>query len=487
MRVLLIDIDTLRPDHMGCYGYGRQTTPNLDAVAKEGVLFNNYFCSDAPCLPSRAALISGKFGIHSGVVGHGGTCADRFIYGGERGFRNADDSNNLINLFRRNGMHTASISTFAERHSAWWFNAGFNETYNVGKGGQESGEEVLPVALDWIERNAERDNWFLHLNLWDPHTPYRTPDSFGNPFENAPLDTWITEDIFKKHLKSVGPHSVNELNMFDDNVDPAYPKHPGKITEYSGLKALFDGYDSGISHADYLVGRVFDALRGKNVFDDLAVIITADHGESFGEFGIYAEHATADYSTCRIPMIIKWPGGRKNHVDHGLRYNLDLAPTIAELFGLEKYDGWDGESFAKTVTCGESGGRESLVISQMAHVCQRSAIFDGWIYIRTYHDGFHLFDNEMLFNLKDDPYEQNDLKARHPEICEKGAKIILDWHDEMMARSDNRIDPLWIVMSEGGPFHARGSLDKYIERLQKTGRARGAKLLREKYENTDFK
>ena len=71
MRVLFIDIDTLRPDHMSCYGYHRKTTPNFDKVCKEGVRFDNYYTSDAPCLPSRAALISGVFGFRNGPVGHG--------------------------------------------------------------------------------------------------------------------------------------------------------------------------------------------------------------------------------------------------------------------------------------------------------------------------------------------------------------------------------------------------------------------------------
>src|ERR1035437_361198 len=211
MRILFIDIDTLRPDHMGCYGYSRNTTPNIDCVANEGILFNNYYCSDAPCLPSRASLISGMFGIHNGAAGHGGTAADKRYMGENRGFRNPDDENNFNNIFRKAGMYTASISTFAERHSSWWFNAGFNETHNVGEGGLEVGEKVLPVALDWIESNGSKDNWYLHVHFWDPHMPYRTPMEFGNPFENEPLDTWITEDILKQHIKHVGPHSINEL------------------------------------------------------------------------------------------------------------------------------------------------------------------------------------------------------------------------------------------------------------------------------------
>ena len=68
MRVLLFDIDTLRADHMGCYGYGRNTTPVMDEIAKEGVRFDDYYCPNAPCLPSRASMISGQYGIHNGIV-----------------------------------------------------------------------------------------------------------------------------------------------------------------------------------------------------------------------------------------------------------------------------------------------------------------------------------------------------------------------------------------------------------------------------------
>ncbi|MCK9477952.1 MAG: sulfatase [Firmicutes bacterium] len=481
MRVLFLDIDTLRPDHMSCYGYKRLTTPNIDEIAKEGVVFENYYCSDAPCLPSRASLISGMFGIHNGAVGHGGTCADRRPYGKERGFSDPIDNHNFNNLFRRAGMHTASISTFSERHSSYWFQAGFNETYNVGGRGMESGEEVIPVALDWVERNGKEDNWFLHLHLWDPHTPYRTPADYENPFEDEPLNTWVTPEIFEECLKHTGPHSLNEITMYNDITNPKYPKHPGKITEYKDLRKIIDGYDCGIRYADELIGKVLALLKAQGVYDDLVIIVTSDHGENLCELGICSEHATADHPTCHIPMIIKWPNGMQNHKDKELHYSLDLVPTMAELLGLEKYDKWDGLSYKNTILKGEKQGRESLVLSQMAHVCQRSARFGEWLYIRTYHDGFHLFDDEMLFNIKHDPYEQNDLKSRYPEVCAQGAKIILDWHDSMMKTSGSTIDPMWTVLKEGGPFHTIGHLEEYIERLKLTGRAEGAEKLRKKY------
>ena len=84
MRILYIDIDTLRADHMGCYGYHRDTSPNIDELARQGVCFDNCYASDAPCLPSRTALWSGRFGFHTGVVNHGGTAADPFIEGNVR-------------------------------------------------------------------------------------------------------------------------------------------------------------------------------------------------------------------------------------------------------------------------------------------------------------------------------------------------------------------------------------------------------------------
>lgn len=176
MRVIMFDIDTLRADHMGCYGYDRNTTPVMDGIAREGVRFDNYYCPNAPCLPSRASLISGQYGVHNGILGHGGTAADIRLQGRSRSFTDECSENGLFMQFRRAGLHTVSFSTFAERHSAWWFNAGFNECFNVGNRGGESAEMVTPHVLDWLERNGRKDNWMIHVHYWDPHTPYRTPD-----------------------------------------------------------------------------------------------------------------------------------------------------------------------------------------------------------------------------------------------------------------------------------------------------------------------
>lgn len=362
------------------------------------------------------------------------------------------------------------ITPFASRHSAWYYYGGLSEIYDTGKYGSESAHEITPIALDWIERNGDRDNWYLHINLWDPHTPYRTPADFENPFQNDPLPSWITEEVLQGHLKLAGPHCAQEIGMYTDFIPKQFPLQPGRLDTMEDVKKLFDGYDMGIRYADEHVGKIIDALKKKGVYDDMVIIISSDHGENMGELGIYAEHGTADHATCRIPFILKWPNGKKGITLDGLHGNIDLIPTLAEMLEIKPSSQWDGESFASSILDGIDHGRKFLVISQMAHVCERSVRFGDYLYMRTYHDGFHFFPKHMLFNLKEDPYEEHNLADEYPEIVNQCSSILFDWHDEMMKKNDYREDPMLTVLKEGGPFHANHQLKEYSKYLIKTGR-----------------
>jgi arylsulfatase A-like enzyme len=240
----------------------------------------------------------------------------------------------------------------------------------------------------------------------------------------------------------------------------------------AGLRRMLDGYDCGIRYMDGHIGRLFEALEEAGVMDGLAVIVTSDHGENQGELAIYGEHATADRVTCRIPMIVRWPGGVRGGVDEKFRYNLDLAPTVAELLGAKPHPAWDGRGYAGAVTGGGAEGHDGVVLSQCAHVCQRGVRFGRWLYMRTYHDGFHLWPAEMLYDVDGDPHEQTDLAAERADVCREGAWRLAEWHDRMMRTmpGEHVEDPLWRVMKEGGPMHARGHLAGYCRRLEATGR-----------------
>jgi len=131
VNILYFDIDSLRPDHLGCYGYHRNTSSNLDRIAREGIRLRNCYVSDAPCVPSRSCLSTGLFGIHHGAVAHRGSRARLFGEQGRRGFRSRLHEAGWFSNLRAAGVRTASISSFMHNHSAWHWTAGFAETYDT--------------------------------------------------------------------------------------------------------------------------------------------------------------------------------------------------------------------------------------------------------------------------------------------------------------------------------------------------------------------
>ncbi len=486
MRFIYFDIDSLRPDHLCCYGYHRNTSPNIDRIASEGMRFGRFYCSDAPCLPSRAAMTTARFGIHNGIVNHGGTAADRPPEGPNRSFTDSlSNGGSFVSLLRQAGLYTCYIGGFPERHSAYWYYSGFREFHDTGKGGLEIADDVTPLVLDWISNEASRENWYLHVNYWDPHTPYRTPVEWGNPFERDPLPEWMTEETLRQHWKMAGPHSAQDFGgMWDNRIDPNLPRQPGEVHGLTGWREVIDGYDSGVSYVDNHIGRILAALDEQGVLDDLIIAVSSDHGENLGELGIYGEHATADEFTCHLPFIIRWPGKvQAGSISNQFCYSLDLAPTMADMLGQPHKPYWDGQSFSGILTGQQQGGYDQLILSQCSHVCQRSVRWEDWIYIRTYHDGFHLFPREQLYDLASDPHEEHDLAGDHPELCYQGAWRLMDWHDRMMSSMPpgRVMDPMRIVLEDGGPHHTRGALRPYLDRLKASGRGEAAEELKRRH------
>jgi arylsulfatase A-like enzyme len=493
MRILYLDVDTLRSDHVGCYGYHRNTTPAIDSIAREGVRFTKVYLSDAPCLPSRTALFSGRLGIHTGVVDHGGIASEPFLEGPKRSFASVLSRTCWMKRLREAGYSTTTISPFAERHSAWWFCAGFNEIINSGKLGMETADDVEPHITDWLKRNASRDHWFLHLNLWDPHNPYRTPEKFGNPFANDPTPEWLTEEIRSRHWNEAGPECAREAVDFqqvskqvglEKNSWRAFPRQPISIDSMKEVRRMFDGYDCGIRYADNLIAKVVAMLKQQGVYEETAIVVSSDHGETLGELNIYGCHMTADEATCHIPLIIRWPGVTDhlaNKAFTGLHLHIDAAATITELAGATVPDNWDGKSFAAQLRKGVDEGREFTVSSHMAGACQRAVRFDDYLCIRSYHDGYHLFPDRMLFNIKEDPHMQVDLAPTRPELVAQAMKLLDEWQAEALRTATHAQDPLWTVMQAGGPEHTRGYLPGYLKYLRATGRAEWAEKLERKF------
>jgi len=480
MRILYVDIDTLRPDHLGCYGYHRYTTPNIDAVAADGVRFSNVYASDVPCLPSRTALVTGIFGIRSGVANHGGAAADLASWGPERRFSSPLASGSLPAVLMQAGYHTASISSFPLRHSAPWWTSGFMEAMNLTGGyGLERADEVLPGALDWLSRRGQADSWFLHVHLWDPHTPYNVPDDYGNPFAGDPIPAWHTEEVRTRNWHLPGPHSAQEPWGFSpDEWGAPPPRQPWNLASDDDVKAIFDGYDVGVRYADDAVGILRTKLDDLGVADDTAILISSDHGEAFGELGVYADHMAADEATAHIPAVLSWPGLPPG-VQDGLHYHLDVGATVTDLAGARHPSHWDGVSVRNHVEQGSNApGRDHLVLSQGAWSCQRGVRTRNHLYLRTMHDGYHAaWPDEMLFDIANDPHEQTNLVDDEPATVASARALLDDWTTEQLGRSLVPRDPMQTILDEGGPFHVRGHLPDYLQRLKETGRAEWATKL----------
>jgi arylsulfatase A-like enzyme len=344
----------------------------------------------------------------------------------------------------------------------------------------ELADDVTPLALDWIERNATTDDWFLHVNYWDPHTPYRTPADFGDPFADEPLPAWLTEEVRQRGWEGYGPHSPQEPHGWGrETFYRDYPRIPAQLDSMAAVKQWIDGYDTGIRYADAHVGRLLNALADAGVLDETVIMVSADHGENQGELNVWGDHQTADVPTCRVPLIVRWPGlTDAPRVDRALHYHFDWAATLVELLGGEIPGNWDATPFTETFRRGKvAQGRPYLVISQNAWSCQRGVRFDSYLCIRTYHDGYKELAPVMLFDLTEDPHEQHNLAVERPGVVNRAMGMLADWHHAMVTTAEHGVDPMQTVLEEGGPFHTRGELPAYLERLRATGRAHHAETL----------
>jgi len=468
MRVIYFDIDSLRPDHLGCYGYTRNTSPNIDRVAGEGIRFNRLYASDSPCVPSRATFLSGKFGVHHGAVTHWGPGSE-FRYPGH-GHSHHEEDPVFPRLLTKHGIHTASFSSFADRHQAWWFMAGWREFHaHTLKGGGETADEVNAAVLPWLKANARKDNWFLHVQYWDPHRPYKVSDEQMRKFYDQPMPPWPDAAAVEEHQESTGPFSAKFLFPGWTGKSP-FPAMPDRIANLDDLRHFISGYDASIHYMDERIGQVLNTLVDLNVWDDTAIIISADHAEAMGEHGVYGDHCCASESVHRLPAIVRWPGvATKGATNDAMVYNADLMATLVELLGIPVPPRWDGRSFADAVRGKPFTGRSHLVWSHALYSCQRVVRTPRWQLVRTYHPGAFRFPPVQLFDMQSDPYETRNVAEQNPEIVKEHEQLLTQWEKEMLGSADAKDDPMQKVI-ETGPWKYV-TLAGWLDILTREGRS----------------
>lgn len=483
MRVLYIDVDTLKLSHLGCHGYSRKLTPNIDALASEGVRFEECYCSDSPCVPSRAALVTGRLGINNGVVSHEDSpagCQMRYHHRDRRGH-----APTLAHHLLHHGYSTAVFSSFANRHLAGWFYHGFEQCRLTSlKNGNEDAHEVLAAFDPWLQQNAKRDNWFVHLNFWDPHTLYTEPREWFDRAASMPAPEWPDSPAISQQQSLTGirtPRTLWADESYEGNGKSIVPTMPDQIASRDDFVHLINGYDGAIAYLDHQLGILFQKLKNAGVYDETIIIISADHGETFGQHGQYGEHGCASRHVQQVPLIIRWPGVTDRAAGEARRellYQLDLLPTLAEGLGLPAVPGWDGQSFFSLLSSGGDGDytpRQQLIWGHGLHSRQR-AVYDGrYLFLRTYHPGYFEFPPRLLFDTQEDVNETCDLLASEPGRARVMEAALCVWED-MHTRETGMPDPM-MLCQEQPPFNLCPDPKKYLRRLHEQGRARDAQRL----------
>ncbi|UZX03117.1 sulfatase [Arthrobacter sp. CDRTa11] len=481
MKIIYVDVDSLRPDHTGPYGYQRRITPHLDELAQRSVRFDRYYCSDSPCLPSRTALTSGQFGITNGVVGHAGDAA-RFRL--DSGHRPEPGRPLLGQHLTQNGYLTACVSSFAERHRAYFFTGNFQENIRAAPEiGDEPAEIITDKAVDWIERNKDGENWYLHLTYWDPHVSYLQPPEWTDKAAaSGPPPAWPTQEAIDRHAEIYGSRTALDLHYFGGpNPSPVPYNMPDAIRTRADFEHLINGYDGAIHYWDHHFGRLLTAIDTLGIREEVAIVVSADHGEAFGELGAYGEHGLASEPVQRLPLIIHWPGITDTveaKSNDALLYNIDYAPTLCKLLDLPVPEKWQGESFASAVQGEPMKSREHLVLGHGAHTFQRAVRTRDYLYMRTYHPGAYRAEWESLFHVDQDPYLEHDLIETEPSIAEGMRSRLMAWWSFYAGTPGALPDPMQISLQTGPTLYT--DPEEYARHLRDTGREHLAKDLEER-------
>lgn len=467
MRILYLDIDSMRPDHFGCNGYHRNTTPNLDAIARQGVSFRHAYCASSPCVPARASFISGRFGIHHGALTHWGPGSEFQIPSDGIGYR--ADMPLLTRHLREHGYRTVTFSTFADRHQAFWFHGGWTESYTPSlKTGNEDADEVNAAVLPWLQRHGQDDDWFLHVQYWDPHRNYTVDQHWIDLIAHDSIPEWPDQSAIEEHQTCYGPFTAPELFPHHGGKSPVNTM-PDRITNREGFRQFVNGYDGAIRFMDDQIGQLIGVLDELGVLDETAIVISADHGEAMGEQGVYGDHVCAGEAVHNIPMIIRWPGATNAGTSFdGLIYNIDFHPTLCDLLELPVPSAWDGLSFAPAIRGMPWTEREYLVWDHALYSCQRAVRTPEWLFIRTYHPGLFSFEDQMLFDMTRDPYQTRNVASLRPDVCARMDHLMQIWIHEQIGHHGSLPDPMAEVVRTGPFKYVR--LGPWITRLRDKGR-----------------
>jgi arylsulfatase A-like enzyme len=402
-NVILISLDTLRPDHLGCYGYSRDTSPSIDSLAEDSALFRNTFATSPWTLPSHVSLLTSL------------NCINHQVY---QGNQTMDPSIlTLADILRTRGYFNGAITGGGFVSGFYGFSKGFDSYHVRGQVQAENSAEIAGrAALDWIERHKDR-NFFLFLHTYQIHNPYFSPAPYNELF----LEKTST---FKEIDHS--PFRLNHENRYKTVTDDL-------------RQNFIDLYDGEIRYTDEsLIKPLVSKLKEIKLYDNTMIILTSDHGEEFYEHKSWHHTHSVYNETIKVPLIIKF----FNSTNMGKRIPefarlIDIMPTILEELGINrpKYP-MDGESLLELLSDEKRQLEERIFIAELAsnvmqrHVPKKVAINQGKYKLiinsefKSEDLAYFLFsppeiEPMEIFDLEKDPDELYDKSRENPQLTRK--------------------------------------------------------------------
>ena len=374
-NVLLISIDTLRPDQLHCYGNERETSPTLDGIAKQGVLFEDVTAAAPWTLPSHASILTGRYPSRHGVKDH--------VNKLRRGLPT------LASVLRGEGYDTKAVVNSQNLSEHFGLNRGFADFEYVPEQKDDGSipdcaPEILAKAQGWLERPREGP-FFLFLHFYDVHSDFTPEQSYRDQF--------------------VRPYS----GVIDGTTKQLSDARNGLVTiDADGERFLLDMYDAEIRQLDDRLGAFLAWLAERGLAENTVVAITSDHGEEFMEHGSVLHGRTYFQEVIHVPLLVRGPGAPP-----GLRvttpvHHVDIAPTLLALAHSRIPEGLDGIDLSAYWGAGQAPPERTL-FSEADH---NNSEPDIRRMVRTPHMKLcydRLTQAVQLYDLAKDPGEKTDL------------------------------------------------------------------------------
>lgn len=424
MNVLLLAIDTLRADHLGCYGYHRRTSPVIDSLASRGTLFEQCHSQAPWTIPSFTTIMTGMYPESHKIA------ASPWNVPNANGIALDDRVPVLAERLLASGYVTMALDNLQQMAShPRWFVRGYNYYINLTrKPGlwhhHVRADEIHSELIGWLQRHRD-DQFFAFVHYWEPHLPYNQPAEYHGLFP-AGIDQPVITRNGREYVPRWG---------FRDELTPR-------------MLESVDAYDEEIRFVDDYIGRVVEELDRLHLLDNTMIAVVGDHGECMVEHGVLFNHMELYEPTVHVPLVIVAPGGQVagRRVD-ALVEHVDIVPTILELAGVPVTADLDGRSLVPWLQGGTPDWRTtSHAVQDGAHPCRMILDRDWKLLVRLPSGGAP--GRLELYSRRDDPYELANVAGVEPDIAANLQRAAAAFVESQLTRhggTDPLIDPAWSI------------------------------------------